>query len=149
MIGSHDSLIVQTLTRLLMPVVQLYALYILMFGQFSPGGGFAAGVIFGASLVLSVLVFGPDTAVGSLAKKLLHGDGLGLLLFVFVGGLCLIGGGEYLNYANLAIPGLGEPARRSLGILLTQLGVGMDIAVTAVSIVFSLSFIPTNGTPHE
>ena len=61
MIRVHDSIIVQMLGRLLIPLVQLYAVYILLFGQYSPGGGFAAGVIFGASLILAVLVFGPES----------------------------------------------------------------------------------------
>ena len=56
-----------------------------------------------------------------------------------LGGLCLIGGGEFLNYAHLEIPGLELASRRSLGILLTQIGVAVDVAVTAISIFFSLS----------
>jgi multicomponent Na+:H+ antiporter subunit B len=149
MIQAHDSIIVQMLTRMLIPVIQLYAIYILFFGQYSPGGGFAAGVIFGASLILAVFVFGPENYPGAAAKKVLQGDGLGLLLFIGVGGLCLIGGGEYLNYARLELPGFSEPARRSLGIVLTQIGVALDIAVTAVSIVFSLSFISHDEVPHD
>jgi multicomponent Na+:H+ antiporter subunit B len=140
MIREHDSVIVQTLARLLIPLIQIYAVYILLFGQFSPGGGFAAGVIFGASLILAVLVFGVESRPGAAAMNVLRSDGLGLLVFAAVGGLCLIGGGEYLNYAALEIPGLSDPARRSLGIVLTQIGVAVDIAVTAVSIVLSLTF---------
>ena len=64
------------------------------------------------------------------------------MIFVGVGGLCLIGGGEFLNYANMEIPWIDSDARRrSLGILLTQIGVAVDIAVTAISIVISLSLI--------
>ena len=74
-----------------------------------------------------------------LLKKVLHGDGVGMLVYAGVGGLCMIGGGEFLNYANLEIPGLEAASRRSLGIVLTQIGVALDVAVTAVSIVFSLS----------
>ncbi|MCI0622573.1 MAG: cation:proton antiporter [Acidobacteria bacterium] len=148
MIQPHDSVIVTTLSRLLIPLVQLYALYILFFGQYSPGGGFVAGVMLGASLILSILVFGPEGSPSTLAKKVLHGDGLGLIVFAGVGGLCLIGGGEFLNYSNLAVPGLEPSARRSLGIVLTQIGVALDVAVTAVSIVFSLAFIDHEEDSH-
>ena len=52
----------------------------------------------------------------------------------------MIGGGEFLNYAELEIPGLETAARRSLGIVLTQNRCKQfDVAVTAISIVFSLS----------
>jgi multicomponent Na+:H+ antiporter subunit B len=148
MIQAHESLIVRTLGRLLVPLVQLFAVYILFFGQYSPGGGFVAGVMLGASLIFAILVFGPDAPASSLAKKVLHGDGLGLIVFAGVGGLCLIGGGEFLNYANLEVPGLETSARRSLGIVLTQIGVALDIAVTAVSIVFSLACYDDKGDAH-
>ena len=145
MTRAHDSLIVQTLSRVLIPLVQIYALFILFFGQYGPGGGFVGGVMFGASLILGILVFGPGTHPWNLATKILKGDGLGLLVFVAVGGLCLIAGGEFLNYAELAIPGLTGASRRHLGIILTQIGVAIDVAVTAISIVFSLSAVRSNG----
>jgi multicomponent Na+:H+ antiporter subunit B len=147
MIQAHDSLIVRTICRLLVPIVQLYAVYIVFFGQYSPGGGFAAGVILGASFILTVVVLGVDRAEGAAMQRVLHGDGLGLLLFAGVGGLCMIGGGEFLNYSALPVPGLPDPARRSLGIVLTQIGVGLDCAVTALSIVYSLGRIPVHGEP--
>ncbi len=139
MIRQHDSIIVQTLGRFIIPVVQIFGLYVLFFGQYGPGGGFVGGVILGAGMVLSVLIFGHDASRSEIAKKILHGDGIGMLIYAGVGGLCMIGGGEFLNYANLEIPGLETAARRSLGIVLTQVGVAIDVAVTAVSIVFSLS----------
>lgn len=139
MIRQHDSIIVQTLGRFVIPVVQMFGLYVLFFGQYGPGGGFVGGVILGAGMILAVLIFGHDASRSQFVKKILHGDGVGMLIYAGVGGLCMIGGGEFLNYADLEIPGLETASRRSLGILLTQIGVAIDVAVTAVSIVFSLS----------
>lgn len=139
MILAHDSLIVLTLGRALIPLVQLYGLYVLFFGQYGPGGGFVGGVIFGAGMILSILIFGFSASYSTVVRNMLHGDGLGLLIYGGVGGLCLIGGGEFLNYADLEIPGLEVASRRFVGILLTQIGVAVDVAVTAISIVFSLS----------
>ncbi len=139
MIQPHDSIIVLSLGRFLIPVLQIFGLYVLFFGQYGPGGGFVGGVILGTSMILSILVFGHDSSRSQLAKKLLHSDGVGMLIYAGVGGLCLIGGGEFLNYANLEIPGLDLASRRYLGILLTQIGVAVDVAVTAISIVLSLS----------
>ncbi len=149
MIHAHDSAIVRTMSRLLIPLIQLFALYVLFFGQYGPGGGFVGGVMLGASLILGILVFGPEAAPYRLAQKVIHGDGIGLMIFAGVGGLCLIGGGEFLNYSNLEIPWIDtDPRRRYLGILLTQIGVAVDIAVTAISIVFSLSSIDESGESH-
>jgi multicomponent Na+:H+ antiporter subunit B len=149
MIQPHDSLIVQTISRYLIPLVYVYAVYIVFFGQYSPGGGFAAGVILGAAFVLAILVFSVDRPEGAAMQRVLHGDGLGMLVFAGVGGLCLIGGGEFLNYSAIQVPGMAESARRSLGIVLTQIGVGLDCAVTALSIVFSLGSIGDEQGQHE
>jgi multicomponent Na+:H+ antiporter subunit B len=113
---------------------------VLVFGQHGPGGGFVGGVIIAASMILAILIFGIDSPDSVLARKILHGDGLGLLIFAGVGGLCLIGGGQFLNYSYLQIPSLDEASQHYVGILLTQIGVAVDVAVTGVSIAVSLSF---------
>ena len=149
MIEAHDSLIVRSAGKLLIPLSQLFALYVLFFGQYGPGGGFAGGVILGTSFLLAVLVLGPQAPPCRLAHQLEHGDGIGLMIFVGVGGLCLIGGGTFLDYSNLLIAGWNDEERRSLGIVLTQIGVAADIAVTALSIVFSLGQHHSQEASHE
>lgn len=148
MIQPHDSVLVQTLGRLLIPLIQLFGLYVLFFGQYGPGGGFVGGVLLGTSVILAILIFGPRSSHSALATKIIRGDGLGLIIFAGVGGLCLIGGGEFLNYADLEIPGLKTASRRYVGILVTQIGVAIDVAVTAISIVISLSFNDNDEDSH-
>ena len=140
MIQPHDSVIVRSLGHIVIPIAQLFGAYVLVFGQYGPGGGFVGGVVIAASMIMAILIFGIDSADSALARKILHGDGLGLLIFAGVGGLCLIGGGEFLNYSFLQIPGLDEASQHFVGILLTQIGVAVDVAVTGVSIAVSLSF---------
>ena len=137
--AAHDSVIVRQSGKFLVPLVQLFGLYVLFFGQYGPGGGFVGGVLFGASLIAGLLIFGPEGQSALASKKLLIVDGVGLIIFAGVGGLCLIGGGQFLNYANVPIPGLDDPTRRHVGIIVTQIGVALDIAVAAISIVYSLS----------
>lgn len=150
MIRPYDSLIIATLGRALLPIVQIYALYVLFFGQYGPGGGFVGGVMLGASLILSFLVFGADaTAQHILARVAFHMDGLGLLIFAGIGGLCMIWAGEFLNYATVPLPGLDVASTRSLGIVGTQIGVAMDVAVTVISIVYSLSLRAQPGADHD
>ncbi len=140
MIHPHDSAIVRTLGRIVIPVAQLFGFYVLVFGQHGPGGGFVGGVILAASMILAILIYGLDAHDSRLAKTVVHGDGLGLLIFAGVGGLCMIGGGQFLNYTHLEIPNLDEASQHYIGILLTQVGVAVDVAVTGVSIAISLSF---------
>ncbi|RMH37491.1 MAG: cation:proton antiporter [Nitrospirae bacterium] len=139
MIRTHDSLIVQIIGRVLIPLIQLFGIYVLCFGQFGPGGGFVGGVIVGTSLVFSMLVFGLDSAWQRIIFRVIQGDGVGLLVFAGVGGLCLLAGGEFLNYTELPIPGLDAASRRFVGIFMAQLGVAIDVAVTALSIVLHLA----------
>lgn len=139
MIQQHDSVIVRSLGHLVIPIAQLFGIYVLVFGQYGPGGGFVGGVIIAASMIMSILIFGLDSSKSKTASKILHGDGIGLLIFGGVGGLCLIGGGQFLNYSTLQIPGLDEASRHFTGILLTQIGVAADVAVTGVSIAASLA----------
>lgn len=139
MIQAHDSVIVRTLGRIVIPVAQLFGFYVLVFGQYGPGGGFVGGVILAASMILAILILGRHQPDSGLVTKVLQGDGVGLLIFAGVGGLCLIGGGQFLNYTHLQIPGLDEASRHFVGILLTQFGVAADVAVTGVSIAISLS----------
>lgn len=139
MIQPHDSLIVQTISRVLLPLIQLYGVYVLFFGQYGPGGGFVGGVIFGASLILTVLVFGANSRESFFAKRAYHADGLGLIIFAGVGGLCMIFAGQFLNYAAVPLPGLDLSATRSVGIVGTMIGVAVDVGVTSISIVYSLS----------
>ena len=145
----HDSLIVQTLTRLMLPVIQLYGLYVLFFGQYGPGGGFVGGVIFGASLILSLLVFGLPAQGSFIGRTVLYGDGLGLVVFAGIGVVSILWGGEFLHYALLHVPGLTAPSQRSLGIVGAQIGVAMDVAATAVSIFISLSPEGLEADSHD
>ncbi|MDG2088201.1 MAG: MnhB domain-containing protein [Arenicellaceae bacterium] len=152
MIRPHDSAIVRTLGRIVIPVAQLFGFYVLVFGQFGPGGGFVGGVVIAASMILAILIFGIDSPDSTMARNILHGDGLGLLIFAGVGGLCMIGGGQFLNYTYLQIPNLDQASQHFIGIMLTQIGVAVDVAVTGVSIAISLSFdddeIPQDEGTH-
>ncbi len=72
MIRPHDSIIVQTLGHFIIPVVQLFGLYVLFFGQYGPGGGFVGGVILGTGMILSVLIFGHDNSRSQYARNVLN-----------------------------------------------------------------------------
>ena len=150
MIRPYESLIIATLSRALLPIIQIYALYVLFFGQYGPGGGFVGGVMLGASLILSFLVFGADVTTQHILTRIaFKTDGLGLLIFAGIGGLCMIWAGEFLNYAAIPLPGLDVASTRSLGIVGTQIGVAADVAVTVVSIVYSLSLRAQHGADDD
>ncbi len=147
MLQPYDSLITQTLCRVLIPWLQLYGLYVLVHGQVSPGGGFVGGVVIGATLLLSLLVYGDGPTSRMITRFATYGEGMGLLLFTAIGILCLLWAGEFLDYGSVRVPGWEGPVRRWTGILLTMVGVYVDVAVVAVAIFYSLS--PNNMEPDH
>jgi len=131
-IGRHGSIVVQTFVRILAPLVQLFALYVLLFGHDSPGGGFQAGVMLGASYILLALAFGRemlDRRVKEPVCLALAATGVLIYLGTGLAGLAL--GGNFLDYGVLPV-GESIPRARYFGILFVEIGVGLAVAATIV-----------------
>jgi multicomponent Na+:H+ antiporter subunit B len=124
-------------TKLLIPFILLFALYVQIHGDFGPGGGFQAGVIFASAFVLYALVFGIANARAALPPGLRRQImALGVLLYAGVGVVGMLAGGAFLDYSVLA----GSPtAGQHIGIFLVELGVGMTVfaAMTTIFFVFA------------
>ncbi len=121
-------------SKLLMPPILLFALYVQFHGDFGPGGGFQAGVIFASAFILYALVFGVTQArrvapAGVIRTTL----ALGVLLYAGTGVAGLLLGGNYLNYSVLA---QNQVAGQHLGILIIEFGVGMTVASAMITIFF-------------
>ena len=139
MIKESDDIIIKALARVVVPFIQIYALYVIMHGHYSPGGGFQGGVILGASMVLLVVTYGIKKA--QISNKFLSiFSSVGVLIYAGIGLLCLILIGNYLDYSKLAAILPVKPAMaRSLGILGVELGVGFAVMSVMVSIFFVIS----------
>lgn len=118
--------------KLLIPLIMLFALYVQFHGDYGPGGGFQAGVIFAAALILYGLVFG----LGELSRvaplpNVITLMAAGWLLYTGVGFAGLVTGGNYLDYNILwSNPMTGQ----HLGIFLVELGVGITVVATMLAI---------------
>lgn len=146
MTKQSDDVIVKTLSRLLIPFMQIYALYVIAHGHYSPGGGFQGGVILAASLILLVITYGLDNTLRRMNEKLnvIMCSG-GVFIYAGIGVLCLILGGNFLDYAKLSpVLGVGIAQARSLGILGVEVGVGMAVMAVMVSIFLDVA---TGGLP--
>ncbi len=109
------------------PFILLFALYVQFHGDYGPGGGFQAGVIFAAGLILYAMVFGLDAAKRVVSPDLTEiGVALGVLLYAGTGLASLVLHGNFLDYG---VFDPGNPAHgQQLGILLVELGVGVTVA---------------------
>jgi len=128
--------ILRVLVKWLIPFILMFALYVQFHGDFGPGGGFQAGVIFGAGIILYALVFGLPAARRVCPARMLEVlAALGVLIYGGVGVVTIVLGGNFLDYDVLE----HDPhAGQHLGILLVELGVG--ITVTAVMVTLFMHF---------
>lgn len=130
-------LVLRVVAKLLIPLIMLFALYVQFHGDYGPGGGFQAGVIFAAAFILYGLIYGVDRlrdvvhpgVVRSLAA-------FGVLLYAGVGVAGMLMGGEFLNYSVL----LNDPvAGQHLGILFIEAGVGITVASTMIILFYAFA----------
>ena len=130
-----EHLVLRVVSKLLIPPILLFALYVQMHGDYGPGGGFQAGVIFAAGLVLYGLVFGTEAVRAVAPQRLLVMLAcLGVLLYAGVGVASMIGGGAFLEYGALS----GDPTHGNhVGIIIIEIGVGVAVA-SVMTIIFSV-----------
>lgn len=123
--------------HLLIPAILLFALYVQFHGEYGPGGGFQAGVIFASAVILYALLHGTKRAEKFLSlKRAKVLAALGLLLYASTGVLGILLGGNFLDFNVLA----NNPVHGQLiGILLIELGVGITVATVIISIFFAFS----------
>lgn len=130
-------MILRVVTKVLIPFILLFALYVQFHGDYGPGGGFQAGVIFASAFILYAMIYGLSTAreviKPGLLRILMAG---GLLLYGAVGIVSLLLGSNYLDYNKLA----SDPVQgQHLGILIIELGVGITVASVMMTIFYTFT----------
>jgi multicomponent Na+:H+ antiporter subunit B len=131
MIERSDSLVVVTFVRVLTPIVQIFALYVLAYGHYGPGGGFQAGVIIAASYILVALALGREVFERRVNESACLAIAAGGVLLYLVTGLAGFLGGTFLDYSRLPLP-VSPVKARYYGILLIETGVAAAVAATLV-----------------
>ena len=134
--------ILRIVAKLLIPYIMLFALYVQFHGDFGPGGGFQAGVIFASTVVLYALVFGLNEAQRAIRPRVVEAMiPLGVLLYAGTGVVCILCGGNFLEYDVLEHHWGGGhlPHGQHLGIFLVELGVGATVAAVMISIFFAFA----------
>lgn len=118
--------------KVVIPFIVLFAFYVQFHGEYSPGGGFQAGALFAAAVILYGLLEGERRGLAVLPPHiLLYMAAGGALLFGGVGVVCMLLGGHFLDYSVLA-PNM--IAAQQLGILIIELGVGVTVAGVLLAI---------------
>ena len=119
-------LVLRIVTKLLVPFMLLFALYVQFHGDFGPGGGFQAGVIAAASIVFYAITFGLAAAQRLVPERTVERlFAVGVLLYAGVGLAGLALGGNYLDYFVLDRDPVHGQHR---GIFWIEAGVALTVA---------------------
>ncbi|ASJ72938.1 Na(+)/H(+) antiporter subunit B [Granulosicoccus antarcticus] len=128
--------VLQVVTKLVIPFVLMFGLYVQFHGDYGPGGGFQAGVIFASAFILHGLIFGLQRTRAVLSPTVLRFMmASGVLLYAGTGLVTMLFGGTLLDYDVLAHDPLHG---QHWGIFAVELGVG--ITVTAVMVTLFYGF---------
>lgn len=132
-----EKTVLRVLTKLMVPVIVLYAFYVQFHGDFGPGGGFQAGVIFASAFIIYALIFGVGIARSVLPAWLTRIIlAFGVLLYGATGVLAMLMGGEFLNYSVFAVDRM---TGQHWGIFTVELGIGMTVAGAMITIFFTFA----------
>lgn len=139
---AKQSPIVTTVSRIMVPFMQLFALYVVAHGHHSPGGGFQGGVILGASFILLGVSYDLKTILERMNEKwnLLLAN-LGISIYAGIGAICLLLGANFLDYSiyGTAITGISEIEARSHGMLGVEIGVALTVMAIMVAIYVNIA----------
>jgi len=123
------SSIVRHITSLLLPFVQIFGIYIMLFGHLSPGGGFAGGSILGASLILFRFIYGSEATDAKFkATYMMRLALVSLMMYGLIKGYVFVS--AFLGWHSVI--GTGTPGTLLSGGFIMPLNVlvGLVVAIT-------------------
>jgi multicomponent Na+:H+ antiporter subunit A len=132
-VGLAVSPIFRTAARLLMPLLLLFAVFLVLRGHNEPGGGFVGGLVAASAFALYGIAFGVPRARQAMLVRPLTLLGAGLLIALVSGLPAVLRGQPFLTAVWIADPvALGTP-------LLFDVGVFLVVGGVVLMMVFSLA----------
>src|SRR5687767_2162687 len=132
-----NDLVLRIVAKLLTPFMLLFALYVQFHGELGPGGGFQAGVIAAAAIILYGLIFGLSAVQEIVPQRLIEIlVPLGVIVYGGVGVAGLLAGGNYLDYFVLDPDPVHGQER---GIFWVEVGVLITVSSTMTAIYYAFS----------
>ncbi len=120
-----DNVILVAIAKFIIPFILLFALYIQFHGEYSPGGGFQAGIIFASAFILYGLIYGFKKLGEVISlEQLLVVSTIGVLIYIGTGFATMFLGGNFLDYNMLHAD---NHVAQQIGIVTIELGVGITV----------------------
>ena len=89
--------------RILVPFTMIYGVYVLCFGEYSPGGGFQAGALLAVGILLARLILGADTKFNVSGERAVILAGLGTSIYAAVGWVTMLNGGRFFVFGFISV----------------------------------------------
>jgi multisubunit Na+/H+ antiporter MnhB subunit len=137
------SSILQTAIRVLMPLLLLFALFLLLRGHNQPGGGFVAGLVVASSFVLYAIGFGVDAGRRALLVSPTTLLGVGPLVALTSGLPAVVAGQPFMTAQWVEVRvgrsavAVGTPLVFDVGVFLAVIGVVLTIVFTLADVTLS------------
>jgi multicomponent Na+:H+ antiporter subunit B len=129
--------ILRVTAKLFIPFIFVFGLYVQLHGDYGPGGGFQAGVIIAAGVILYAIIYGLNAAQRAVPKRLVEFMvPLGVLIFAGVGFWGLLAGGNYLDYSVLQHDPVHGQER---GVFWVEIGVLVTVSSTMITIFYAFA----------
>ena len=135
---SFSSTVLDTAVRIIVPVIVIYAFYVLAHGELSLGGGFQAGALLAIAYTIDRIIPSFNSSLGNLTEETAAMTaGVGVFIYILTGLLPMAGGGNFLEYGKLPFGGETADEIRQLhtvGIILIEIGVVVCVMATIINI---------------
>lgn len=116
-------------------IIQVFGVYVIIHGHYSPGGGFQGGALLAAAVFLLRIGEGREGSQRDMPSRLtLLLGSIGVLIYGAIGLLTIVTGGRFLEYDAVPLPGVGMVDRHYWTILVIELAVGLAVMATLVGI---------------
>lgn len=131
----NPHVILRVVAKFLIPLIAVFGFYVHFHGDFGPGGGFQAGVIVAAAVILYALIFGLEAAKKAVPPAAVRVCmTLGVLCYGGTGVVTWLLGANYLEYGVLSYsPSHGQ----HYGIIAVEVGVLLAVASVMVAIFYA------------
>ncbi len=131
--------VLNAVTFLMVPFIILFALYIQFHGDYTPGGGFQAGIIIASGIILYSMLFGISVTLKAIPYSVIKlTNMLGILIYGGTGSVTVLFGKSFLSYDILLT---NNVAGQKFGIFLVELGVALTVFSSMLIIYVSFARI--------
>lgn len=134
-----ENVVIRTVTRILVPFIQVFGLYVIVHGAAGAGGGFQGGVAFAASFILIMIAFGAAEVRRRIDNRgIMCYSVIGICIYCGIGLLCLLYAGNFLEL-NVIEAALGIPHLHGILIDIVEAGIGITVMAVMISIIYDMA----------